>query len=182
MKFFHQIERSEERCLHWRCNKIWWARRKVYRIIRSFLCQHQWWTHSSLCWHRRTAVSCVYKICLVKVINCDDLTFVFISIFSDKAGSYGIQKIGSTLIERINGDFYTIMGLPIYRLASTLDKLYKKFNWKIEFRCYLDQNTLDSIFLSVLRWNQIPIFNSFIYLSELCLAISYIYWINWYAN
>lgn len=54
--------------------------------------------------------------------------FAFVLIFSDKAGSYGIQKIGSTLIQRINGDFYTIMGLPIHRFASTLDKLYKKFN------------------------------------------------------
>lgn len=54
--------------------------------------------------------------------------FVFVLICSDKAGSYGIQKIGSTLIQRINGDFYTIMGLPIHRFALALDKLYKKFN------------------------------------------------------
>lgn len=46
----------------------------------------------------------------------------------DKAGAYGIQHIGSTLIESINGDFYTVMGLPLYRLARELRKLYDENN------------------------------------------------------
>lgn len=31
----------------------------------------------------------------------------------DKAGAYGIQEEGAFLIEKISGDFYTIMGLPL---------------------------------------------------------------------
>lgn len=46
----------------------------------------------------------------------------------DKAGAYGIQNLGSTLIEKINGDFYTVMGLPLYRLACELKNLYETNN------------------------------------------------------
>ena len=31
----------------------------------------------------------------------------------DKAGAYGIQGRGSELVERIDGDFYTVMGFPL---------------------------------------------------------------------
>lgn len=39
----------------------------------------------------------------------------------DKAGAYAIQEIGSILIERIEGDFFNIMGLPLRRLAQELE-------------------------------------------------------------
>ena len=42
----------------------------------------------------------------------------------DKAGSYGIQEwLGMAKISRINGSFYTIMGLPTHLVYETLKEL-----------------------------------------------------------
>lgn len=38
----------------------------------------------------------------------------------DKAGSYAIQGIGSTIVDRIDGDYFTVVGLPMELLASML--------------------------------------------------------------
>jgi septum formation protein len=42
----------------------------------------------------------------------------------DKAGAYAIQEwIGVVGIERINGDFYNVMGLPVSRVVRELEDL-----------------------------------------------------------
>ena len=38
----------------------------------------------------------------------------------DKAGAYGIQGRGALIVERIEGDYYTVVGLPLFALAETL--------------------------------------------------------------
>jgi septum formation protein len=38
----------------------------------------------------------------------------------DKAGAYGIQGRAASLIEAIDGDFYTVMGLPLARVVRAL--------------------------------------------------------------
>lgn len=39
---------------------------------------------------------------------------------ADKAGAYGIQGKGSLLVERIEGDFYNVVGMPVSELAVRL--------------------------------------------------------------
>jgi septum formation protein len=38
----------------------------------------------------------------------------------DKAGAYGIQGYGATIVERIEGDFFAVMGLPLVLLTRLL--------------------------------------------------------------
>lgn len=41
----------------------------------------------------------------------------------DKAGAYGIQGFGSALVDRIHGDFFNVMGLPVATLLRLFDSL-----------------------------------------------------------
>src|SRR5262249_59145610 len=38
----------------------------------------------------------------------------------DKAGAYGIQGYGATIVDRVDGDYFAVMGLPLNRLVRLL--------------------------------------------------------------
>ncbi len=41
----------------------------------------------------------------------------------DKAGAYAIQNLGSLFVEKIEGDYFGAIGLPLFTLAKELKKL-----------------------------------------------------------
>ena len=41
----------------------------------------------------------------------------------DKAGAYGIQGYGATIVERVDGDYFAVMGLPLQRLTRVLGSI-----------------------------------------------------------
>ena len=54
----------------------------------------------------------------------DDLLRAYVATGEpmDKAGAYGIQGYGAALVERIDGDFFSVMGLPVRRVLQLLEQ------------------------------------------------------------
>lgn len=48
----------------------------------------------------------------------------------DKAGAYGIQGLGASLVSGIEGDFYAVMGLPLVRLLSLLERYGVRYDFR----------------------------------------------------
>ena len=41
----------------------------------------------------------------------------------DKAGAYGIQGFGATIVARVDGDYFAVMGLPLQQMVLLLGRL-----------------------------------------------------------
>lgn len=62
---------------------------------------------------------------LLLYLYCASCLFIKVEYyFRDKAGGYGLQGIGGCLVEKIDGDYYTIVGLPVYALAKHLNRIF----------------------------------------------------------
>ena len=48
----------------------------------------------------------------------------------DKAGAYGIQGYGATIVERIEGDYFAVMGLALRRLIALLEHVGVRYDFR----------------------------------------------------
>ena len=65
------------------------------------------------------------EVTFAKMTNCEIRRYVDSGEPMDKAGAYGIQGIFSKHVERIEGDYYNVMGLPAaatYRVMKEIAK------------------------------------------------------------
>jgi len=82
---------------------------------------HEVWTGIAVVRDRelRTAAECA-KVQFIR-LDADEIeTYVRTGEPLDKAGGYGIQGLAGQFVRRIEGDYTTVMGLPLARLRQVL--------------------------------------------------------------
>ena len=47
----------------------------------------------------------------------------------DKAGAYGIQGYGATIVSRVDGDYFAVMGLPLQLLVRVLQRVGIRYDF-----------------------------------------------------
>lgn len=81
-----------------------------------------------------TAIACALNGEIVSGVEKVEVTFRYLTAAEidayvatgepmDKAGSYGIQGFGATIVRRIDGDYFAVMGLSLVRLVSLMRDL-----------------------------------------------------------
>jgi septum formation protein len=70
--------------------------------------------------HISRAIEC--KVYFRRMTECEIDTYIKTGEPLERAGAYAIQERGSVFVRKTEGDFFTIMGLPVYELAQELKK------------------------------------------------------------
>jgi septum formation protein len=75
-------------------------------------------------WQRRTVSDAEEVAVTFRALSDSDIdAYIATREPMDKAGAYGIQGYGATIVERVDGDYFAVMGLPLNRLVRLLESL-----------------------------------------------------------
>ena len=78
---------------------------------------------------RDDRTSARYDEVVSTAVHFADLSDALIALYvaggdgHDKAGGYGIQGFAATLVERIDGDYFTVVGFPLAAFARSLPRI-----------------------------------------------------------
>jgi septum formation protein len=72
--------------------------------------------------HRKVTKSIESTVFMKKLTKKDIEKYIDTNEPMDKAGGYGIQEKGGVFIERIEGDYFNVVGLPISALIEELKR------------------------------------------------------------
>lgn len=82
------------------------------------------------CTIKRNNFYCTFSVCTEvffrNLSNTDIEEYISTDEPYDKAGGYGIQGKGALLIEKINGDYFNVVGLPVSELNIRLKNFLKE--------------------------------------------------------
>ena len=81
--------------------------------------------YSGLCVTDGDKTVCTHAVTAVKMRKISDSEIEAYTATGeplDKAGGYGIQDIGGIFVEKIDGDYYNVVGLPLEKLCAVLDR------------------------------------------------------------
>ncbi|MEC4684321.1 MAG: Maf family protein [Nitrospirota bacterium] len=71
---------------------------------------------------KRLSKSVETKVYFKKLDRKEIIAYVRSKEPLDKAGAYAIQGLGAVFVRKIDGDFFNVMGLPLYALTESLKK------------------------------------------------------------
>ena len=86
------------------------------------------WSRNDKAENTSPAAAAAFTHCEKTAVKFRELTEAEIAAYvasgepMDKAGAYGIQGLGAMLVEGIRGDYFTVMGLPVCKLAVALKR------------------------------------------------------------
>lgn len=92
----------------------------AYKILKMLSGKtHRVLTGFTLCTKDKVYSSCEGTKVKFKELSDDEIyRYIKSKEPNDKAGAYGIQEKGSLFVSGIKGDYFNVMGLPIYRISK----------------------------------------------------------------
>ena len=83
---------------------------------------------TSFCWFnpasgRKDIQSVIAKVEMINLSESTIDAYIATGESMDKAGAYGIQAVGATLVRKVDGSYFCVMGLPVCEVVESLKKL-----------------------------------------------------------
>lgn len=72
---------------------------------------------------QKASFCCETRVTFYELTDLEIDAYIDTNEWTDKAGAYGIQGYGAMLVEKIDGDYFNVVGLPISRLYRVLKSL-----------------------------------------------------------